>query len=998
VSYFVTNNELFAAGYYYNKIEMTSTFAALIKDLKPKERRPYMALVTLHFTKAEAETYIDSKITHREWTRARLHCKYPGPLQPVEVLKISRRRYDEKAVANFLGFLSENFLQDHAFGDKNAKLSNGAIVQLDAVSATANSAHIIREYAKAFCPEALQQRAGGCPKQDKRTRCYCRKDENHEGSCMFTDKSMLSATSIDTIVSTLTNGRLQSRAGLDDEDVVKGSRNIERLVEIYDDLAATLNHSQMKREETQKRIEWIITYHRTGFVSHLTEHGKKCCQCLSCGLHSDKDPVPCCFRHDDEDSADGECHDGPCNDCEQVFGILSELLQLTRDATNLFPVDTMPQERERFEVLESELEQRWENLIHWRSHIARKSVESKFSRKQLQSLKPNQAIVTSDWKMKIQALLRKETKQEFFAKRGTSCLGFMIATNVEGKEGEIDVTFSLFFTDDTQQDAFAIIAAKHYVYSEILPQLFPSGTEIEVFFESDGAGAYNCHAMKGVMPYWKQWTGVEEIQIRVSVSGDGKSPLDGLFGCLSQGFRAAVDNGIVDIRDAHSCVMACQEGAGIVGASTAVLELDREFDMNIDIGTKIPRLLESHRIVLDRENNQMVTYTNSGYGGGQNISFDRIKRMFTKPPREPLCYTMISKADGRGTAHHSSELHQLRQEKIKQTKREAANNALEAKHHSEVAKARAKSLYKCPEVEGLTKSRCQCEFSSQAKLDKHIKEGSHNFPSRNLIDHSIARSAMEGGVLQIGSNPQRSQAYANMEVTDGKSKVLDSDTHFQPGCYRKPPRKKAERFHPVLRRFLDEMFDEGESTSGGPKNGKNKWTPLQAWRILKDKRLDDGNGPLMFKKGSTYGPCPNELQIKSYWSRLKSKRNKQSANDRDDQDEEDEEAEDDHGGGGETTQEVVCQTDSRVTPEDPLPSNKQTKKSSRKRKQADAIIKKKFVVDGDFTDVDAVMVLIEKELGGLIQGNLTKNVGEYHISDKFVQIMFLSLHDLVVSF
>jgi hypothetical protein len=75
----------------------------------------------------------------------------------------------------------------------------------------------------------------------------------------------------------------------------------------------------------------------------------------------------------------------------------------------------------------------------------------------------------------------------------------MIATNVEGKEGEVDVHFFLFFSDNTQQDANFIIAAKHYVYSEILPKLFPDGTEIEALFESDGAGSFNCNLMKAVM-------------------------------------------------------------------------------------------------------------------------------------------------------------------------------------------------------------------------------------------------------------------------------------------------------------------------------------------------------------------------------------------------------------------------------------------------------------------------------------------------------------------
>lgn len=990
------------------KLNILDSLADLISDQKPKERRPIMALLTEHLTREEAEKYIDSKISKRDWRMARLHWRYPGPLKPVETMKFTRKRYNENTVANFLGYWSENFCQDHAHGDKLITFKSGAIGQIDAVSTTANAPHIHRQYIKAICPEALQRREGGCPKQNKRSGCYCMKDDNHSGQCKFTNASMLSESSIDAIIGTLAKGQLKSRAGLDDEDVEKGSRNLERAGEIYEHLAHALNHSSETIADTKKQLEWIGLYHRTDFTAHLSKNGKKCCQCLSCGLHCDEEPIPCQYRNDSEDGT-GEKHDSPCQDCEKVFNIFTKLLDYA-NAARLLPRLVDQQEnniqQEKFTELAVELKQCHTNLIHWRSHIARKLVESQFSREQMRNLKEDEAIVVCDFKMKILNMYFRETKQQFFGKRGTSCLGFMIMTNTEGKVGEVDVTFFLFFSDDTQQDTNYVLAGKHYIYSEMLPKLFPEGTDIKVRFESDGAGCYNCNLAKAVMPFWKQWTNVEEIQIRHSVSGDGKSSLDGMFGKLSKNFKDAVSNNQLNIVNARTCLKA-YESAGIKGASAGIIELDRDHD--IEIKTSDPRLLASHRIVLDRQNNQLVTYANSGYGNGKEISLDNINAMFEKTPEEPMHYIVQHKCDGQGIAHHSNESYQSRLQEKKKSKRQAANDKVKGRQQAAIEEARAKRRFRCPELENLTMQQCRYECATQQALDRHIGLGLHDYPSRNLIEYSIARSALEGGVFQFGTRPQRSDAYANIDVKDGTSEVLGGDTHFQPGCYKKPPRKKVKRFGSELKRVLNEMFIEGETTDGTKKRGKNKWTAEQARKKLAEMALPSGLAK--FSSSSPDGPVPTEKQIKSYWSRLASSRrllrakgNGNAVNElmenNDNVSEHVQELDewvtnalrddtefDEDGRGDDEIREVNQQSvDQSVSvADDPLLTCEKIEHSifaagaTRKRKggtDAADLKGKKVVIDGEFEDINDIMVLIGK-LGGKIQNNLSKNVGEY---------------------
>ena len=993
---------------------MLNQIALLIKDQKSKDRRPMMALLTGSFTREQAEKYVNDKISKREWREARMHNKYPGPLKPVEKIEISRQRISTETIETFFAWIrGEGLDQSYAYGDKNVTLANGSIVQLDAVGMNGSISHINKEYVKAKFPERRQKRDGGCPKRQDRSGCYCVKEENHEGKCKYSIENMLSASSIDAIIKTISSGQVKSRAGLDDEDVEKGSRSVDCMIEIYKILASKLKHTSDTIAGTKKKIENILTYHRTSFKSHLSRNGKKSCQCLSCGLHSSTDPVPCCYRPEEEIEGDGgnelETHDGPCEGCEQAFGVFDDLQDLIRQVFLLLSDEQADAvEREQYDELKIELERCKTNLIHWRSHIARKAVEKEYTHRQSVGLGPDEVIIICDFKMKILAMYLRETKQQFFGKRGTSCLGFLIMTNTQRRDGKHDVMYFLFFSDDTQQDANYVLAAKHYIYSNVLPGLFPDGTEIKVHFESDGAGCFNCTLLKATMPFWKDWTGVEEMTIRVSVSGDGKSSLDGLFGKLRNNFIDAVNNRVTDIYSADTCLAACQKGAGIEGASVAVLELDRKYDLATQ--KTIPRLTESHLIEMDRANNQLLTYTNSGYGAARPIGFETVKAVFEKQPDAPVNYIVRSQVNARGTALHSTETHQSRLKAKKKTTREKANELLEANHQAKVEAAKQQLLYLCPQLDQLTRRACGCRFRSQKQLDKHIQEGNHNFPSRDLVTTAVGQAACENGIYQFGSNPQASEAYANMDVKDGERTVLEEDVQFQPGCYRKAGRKKPQRLHEELKRILNEMYDEGETREGEKKRGANKYTTKQARDILAAMTLP--NGLLKFSSHSPYGELPKEKTIRSYWSRLKTSRRliAQKRNTQDTEEEVQEQIQEwvanaldgdaigvdaigvdaiDDDAIGDTTALGNDEVDQIEIAECEL--TEQAKKGGNNNKKRGLGHKAKsqpsnpsnqgkfsgkiFVLDGVFPNDDEKLKGLIKSNGGKYQNNITKNVG-----------------------
>ena len=167
-------------------------------------------------------------------------------------------------------------------------------------------------------------------------------------------------------------------------------------------------------------------------------------------------------------------------------------------------------------------------LIDYRAHLALKLEENKGNAAVRDNLQEDEAEVICDWKMKLLSCYYRENQQLFFAKRGTSCIGFMVITNSTSSDQK-KVHFYFMFTDDTTQNANSVLSAKAYLYNELLPDHIKF-----VHFRSDGAGCYSSNLTKAAMTEWGRWTKgkIIEKSYRVSVAGDGKTNLDGLFGRL----------------------------------------------------------------------------------------------------------------------------------------------------------------------------------------------------------------------------------------------------------------------------------------------------------------------------------------------------------------------------------------------------------------------------------------------------------------------------------
>ena len=899
-------------------MEMVKAMARVLETQKPQERRPIMAHLTNHFSRSYATKLLEFPISKREWWNSKIHAKYPGALKPIEVIKTTRQHFNMEHLVELLGHLDEEHLQKHAYGAKDyTSKATGALIQLDAVSTTSSTRRIIQQYDSTFGPgqrpaESLCKRRdtetnrpcskpaghGGdchflCKKQEKTTNRACSKPANHDGYCRFTPEEKYSLSSIKRILGAVTKGHLKSKAGLDDEDVMKGSNNVERLHEIFDRLSTELELGPQAVKMMKSRISFILDYHKTDFIAHLSREANRQCQCISCGLHTNNEPIHCPYRVHCEKL-------GPCNDCEKSFDVFTDLLRHSREAQNKDGLTA--QQIEPFVELEAEIQHCRSNLMDWRSHIVRKKVESGFSRDRLRSLKKNQAIVIADFKMKILPMYFRENQRLFFGKRGTACLGFMVISNTKEKTSGVDVSTIFFFSDDTLQDSQFVLAGKAYIYNEFLPKEFPDIDVIETEFESDGAGAFNSNMAKACMPYWYEWSNgrVEEVEIRHCVNGDGKSTLDGSFGRLGCNFREAVNNRVTDIINAETCLAAYEGSGGIRGATAAILRPDRT--NKLEIVQNIPRLLTSHRLVLDRSKREIRSYSNSGYGDGISISFDDIDAMWSKAsseermvagdassneeddddhltredntnhPKKPgyLITLQTETTQSKDKALHPFESHSSRTKKARTTKRAANLKQINDNHGAKVTNAVENGLYYCSEVRRDDLAACRAgPWLTKQGLDSHMARGVHDFPTRrNLTDAAAFLASGDNGILATGGRRNRNGEHTVVVVADGVGNGANEGTSwYETGCYCKPGRAPAKRLKQELKDELIRMYKDGENTTGG-KGGRNKYTAIEAreeLRIMKQK-----GGLNKFSSTSEYGDLPSIDQIKSFWSRYKS--------------------------------------------------------------------------------------------------------------------------------
>jgi hypothetical protein len=568
--------------------------------------------------------------------------------------------------------------------------------------------------------------------------------------------------------------------------------------------------------------------------------------------------------------------------------------------------DTRPIfEQQQADEYLNETELAAEDLDEYRSHLARLKTEAEFDAKELEELDDDTTKVISDWKMKILACYFRENQGKFFGKRGTSLLGYMLISNSPDPEarekGLKDVKMVMLVTNDSLQCEHAVACSKHFVYTNHVKTP-------KVKYQSDGAGCFSSKLNRILQPFWQDWTGVQEVEFRISVRGGGKTALDGAFGKMNQVVRSAVDSG-ASHWNAESYKDAFEKSGGLTAATLYVIAPDRRKRMYGNVrGVSLESVL---RTVLDPQDMSLTAYQHSDFGSGFKIEQSNMFVFDQKKPSTALpkvksppgaivmvrciathiiaflgyqssdfatlilyrikCPIYVSRTrsimqripqlleESRAKKHKKEELPSL-----KARAGEGANHpnqrferkltrveAKKQKHwYQEVEKRikkRANGLHLCEARCQSTGKRCSFETRMLHCYEKHLQRASHSFQKGIDAKSLIAIQASKpGGLMAVGSRPNKKSnaIFAILEEADADAVGLDKAR-----CFGKLNRKEGKdpyRKPTVLFARMLELFNIGGDGTERKINGQDMHDRLRA-------EHDPVDGGLMFcraKKGS----------------------------------------------------------------------------------------------------------------------------------------------------
>ena len=828
-------------------------FISFLKNMSPgKARRPHLAIATQSMTRKSCSLSLGKMISEREWRAAVMHARYPGPGAPVPVTVHSKLKVKKTVLDDLLRRLQNpDVFQRFAFGQKIEKLLNGNICELDAVKLVKPLQDIIFEYLHSLSTDAalildeicVPVEGERCIHVSKEYKLRCFLHQNHSGSHKYTPPSGISPSTLRRIISSLSAGEIKNLAGLDDEDVIKGYKNFIRIREIAKAVFKLLGLPSEELEDFLAKISDVEVFHKTKFARHASDEAIHSCGCIKCGFHRQDDPVPCVKRELGN-------HPGPCQDCKnsfQLFAILEAKIDLVAALDHLTPM-----EQDNIDELSGDLADCKLYLHHYRSHIILKATESKADDEMLLSMQDDEVTITCDWKMKILPMFFRENMQAFFGKRGTSCIGFMLVSNSDTPDMK-NVRFHFFLTDDTTQDAFSVLTAKHILYSNLLPEHIN-----KVHYKSDGAGCFSSNTSKAAMPLWENWTGVKEVSYRVSVSGGGKSTLDGLFGKLSFVLKRAADRG-ENFFDAKSIAEAAESDGGINACSFHVYLPIR----NDDWTTKVDFLKQYTKIAL-LDNGDFAGFFHSQYGSGSVILAADINSKWVRgaiPPPPEYSWEQFSSEEKTTDTLHSLKKSQVRKEEHRQQQLSESRQKLDEKWQSEIDSKMKAGLCPCTAVNS-TGAHCRMVYSSKVWLEKHIEKNVHCFSSLNSRDYAVAFMSEPGSMLSPGSNPDRAFWTAAEIETVLCDEAEGEQDWYSLGCYNKHGRKQPFMKTAALKADLERMYEYGLI------HGKTKYTPSSALQELKAMRdpLDPTRLKYSRRSGNVNGPIPTEEIIKQWFA------------------------------------------------------------------------------------------------------------------------------------
>lgn len=200
----------------------------------------------------------------------------------------------------------------------------------------------------------------------------------------------------------------------------------------------------------------------------------------------------------------GECnatHTHACNNCQEVF----QFFQYLKTNLNI--------------SYHEEIQEYQNRILYYLAHQTRKVYLNAQFNAALLDLDENGAILVVDYKMKILPRTSRETKQEFFGKKGWALHTVLVYTKSK-ESSEINIQAIDHWSTDARQDAWFTACSLHSVIINL--ELKPKWISII----SDNGPHYHNSELMIIMSKWYEWY---EIQVKKWIfleAGEAKTTVD----------------------------------------------------------------------------------------------------------------------------------------------------------------------------------------------------------------------------------------------------------------------------------------------------------------------------------------------------------------------------------------------------------------------------------------------------------------------------------------
>ena len=204
-----------------------------------------------------------------------------------------------------------------------------------------------------------------------------------------------------------------------------------------------------------------------------------------------------------------EGHNNRCTNCLQFYYFFDKLY-------SVFPF-------EEYEFLEDQQKR----LCYYLAHQIRKVYLNAQFNANLLELDSEGALLVVDYKMRILPKTARETKQEFFGKKGWTLHTVLMYTKPEN-ESELTITAFDHWSADTTQDAWFTASSLHSVIESL------SAKPKWIVIISDNGPHYHNSEMMAIIAQWKDWYDITVRKWIFLEAGEAKTTIDSHHASVSK--------------------------------------------------------------------------------------------------------------------------------------------------------------------------------------------------------------------------------------------------------------------------------------------------------------------------------------------------------------------------------------------------------------------------------------------------------------------------------